>query len=325
MITTNDFSKKQILFAFMHQGEKISFKNDNIVIKDAKGNIKHQSTCYRLFAIFITGHISVTTGLIQRAHKFGFLIFFMTPTLRLYDIMGCKTEGNTLLRQHQYTYKSQEIARYIIQNKIYNQRTTLNCIRSKSDSQKLAIQKLDTYLQILKSYTGELSGLLGYEGNAAKIYFQNLFADTPWINRQPRIKADYINATLDIGYTILFNIIDAMLNIYGFDTYCGVLHKQFYMRKSLVCDMVEPFRCLIDKQIIKSIHLGQIKETDFLCDNNRYYLNWNKNADYIKILTEPLLQEKENIFAYIQAYYRAFMKQKPITDYPFYDISGAVK
>ncbi len=43
-----------------------------------------------------------------------------------------------------------------------------------------------------------------------------------------------------------------MLYIYGFDVFCGVLHRQFYMRKSLVCDVIEPFRPIIDLQIRKA-------------------------------------------------------------------------
>lgn len=325
MMTVNDFAKKQIIFAFLNCGDRISFKNDNIIISGRNGIIRHQSTCYRLFAVFIIGHISVTTGLIQRAHKFGFLIFLMTPTLRLYDMLGSRAQGNTLLRRHQYGYHEPDIARHLIENKIRNQRATLNSIRKKADIQKEAIRKLDGYLLALKNCSSGLTGLLGYEGNAAKIYFQSLFLDTGWSKRQPRIKSDYINAALDIGYTILFNIIDSLLNIYGFDTYCGVMHKQFYMRKSLVCDLVEPFRCLIDRQIIKAIHLGQIKKEDFTEDNLRYFLNWNKNAYYVQLLTEPIIREKENIFLYVQSYYRAFMKQKPVSEYPVYDITGAVR
>ena len=34
MLNANDFSKKQILFLITSQGEKLSFLNDNIVVKD---------------------------------------------------------------------------------------------------------------------------------------------------------------------------------------------------------------------------------------------------------------------------------------------------
>ena len=320
MISVKDIEKKQIIFVFLNYGEKISFSNDNIVIKDDVGKIKHQSTCYRLFILFVVGHLTVTTGLIQRSHKFGFVIYFMTPTLRIYDVLGIHNKGNVLLRKHQYEYNDIEIAKWIVFNKIANQRTLLNLLRDKNYFQENAIKKLDGYINDVQRYSGNLSGLLGYEGSAARTYFSNYFDNINWQGRKPRIKSDYVNSTLDIGYTILFNIIDAMLNIFGFDNYCGVLHRQFYMRKSLTCDLVEPFRVLVDKQVRKAVNLGQIKAGDFTVVQNRYLLNWDDNALYVRLLLKPIMDNRGEIFKYIQDYYRAFMKQKPIEQYPFFRI-----
>lgn len=69
MMSSHDFHEKQILFLVAKDGEKLSFRNDNVIVTDKNGNIKHQSTCYRLFAIIVVGHISITTGLLQRAKK----------------------------------------------------------------------------------------------------------------------------------------------------------------------------------------------------------------------------------------------------------------
>lgn len=41
MLSTKDFSKKQVLFLFTNQGDKLSFKNDNVVIKDKNNVTKH--------------------------------------------------------------------------------------------------------------------------------------------------------------------------------------------------------------------------------------------------------------------------------------------
>lgn len=82
--------------------------------------------------------------------------------------------------------------------------------------------------------------IMGIEGNAARVYFPRIFDNVNWNGRKPRVKNDYVNVTLDIGYTMLFNLVDAILQIYGFDTYYGVFHRCFYMRKSLVCDIMEP-------------------------------------------------------------------------------------
>ena len=68
-MSTRDFEYKQIAFVFTDEGEKISFKNDNLVVTDADGKVKHQSTCYRLFILFICGDYCLTTGLLDRSKK----------------------------------------------------------------------------------------------------------------------------------------------------------------------------------------------------------------------------------------------------------------
>lgn len=39
MISTKDFEHKQILFVLLEEGEKVSFKNDNIIILNKEGKI----------------------------------------------------------------------------------------------------------------------------------------------------------------------------------------------------------------------------------------------------------------------------------------------
>ena len=72
MLSEPDFIEKKILVVFTHNDEKISFKNDNIIVLDKEKQIKKQMSCYRLFAIFIVGGISLTSGIISRSKKFGF-------------------------------------------------------------------------------------------------------------------------------------------------------------------------------------------------------------------------------------------------------------
>lgn len=39
MLSANDFSKKQIIFMFPKEGDKLTFSNDNIVVKDKAGKV----------------------------------------------------------------------------------------------------------------------------------------------------------------------------------------------------------------------------------------------------------------------------------------------
>ncbi len=319
MFTAPDFSKKQIVFVLFNEGEKLAFSNDNLVVKDSDGKIKFQCTCYRLFIVFAVGHTSITSALIQKSQKFGFFIALMTPGFRLYSLIGAGKDGNTLLHQKQYLYEGLDIAKHITANKMLNQKQELKNNRNKNEFVKEAIASIDGYISSIEN-ASTLNELMAYEGLASKAYFKNHFNNVEWHGRQPRIKRDYINSTLDIGYTLLFTFVDALLESYGFDTYCGVMHRQFYMRKSLVCDIVEPFRTLIDHEIKKAVNLKQIKEDDFLVFNNQYKLKWSESSRYVKILMKPLMDNKEGIFAYIQSYYRAFMKELSSDDFPIFEI-----
>lgn len=319
MISAGDFSKKQIVFVFFNHGEKLSFSNDNLVVKTEEGKIKFQCTCYRLFLVFVVGNGSITTGLMQRAKKFGFTIVLLTSGLRPFQYIGAPLEGNTLLRQMQYSYDSLDLAKHITRNKIVNQREAIKRIRHKNEIQGEAINLLSGYLGKIDS-AESLQMLMGYEGSASRVYFSAYFNNVIWQRRAPRTKCDMVNAVLDIGYTLLFSFVDALLSCFGFDVYCGVMHRNFYMRKSLVCDVIEPFRPLIDAQVRTAISLKQCKEDDFTVDNGRYVLKWKKNPEYISWLIKPIMEEKEPIYRYIQSYYRAFARQLPASDFPIYEI-----
>ena len=319
MLTAPDFAKKQILFVFFNEGEKLAFSNDNVVVRNNSGKIKLQCTCYRLFMIFVIGHTSITTPLIQTAKKFGFFIALMTPGFRLYSVIGAAKEGNTLLHKKQYEYMGFELARHITINKMHNQLSELKSLRYRTDDMSDTISRIECYLEKIKKAEG-LGEIMAFEGLTAKEYFKNYFTNTDWKGRQPRLKKDYVNSALDVGYTLLFSFMDALLSSFGFDTYYGVMHQQFYMRKSLVCDLVEPFRPLIDHEIRKSINLKQFSEKDFIIINGQFRLKWENSAKYVNVLMQPLIDNKEGIFTFVQAYYRAFMKGLPADKFPSFEI-----
>lgn len=319
MLSLPDFMEKSIIVCFATEGQTLSFKNDNAVIKNKDGDIVLQHSCYRIFSLWIVGHTSITTGILQRSKKFGFSIILFTYGFRIMGIWNAGAEGNILLREKQYNYPGLEIAWHIVKNKINNQIGLLKEIRGKTEDQKVLINEIESYLH-QNDQDLDLKKILGIEGITTKLFFREWFKDVPWSGRKPRTKIDITNTLLDIGYTYLFNLIDAMLNLYGFDVYRGVYHRNFYQRKSLVCDIVEPFRCIIDKQIKKAYNLGQIKQEDFTERKGQYTLNFNKNKEYTGWMLESIMKYKKDIFLYVQNYYRAFMQNKPIEQYPEFHI-----
>ena len=242
--------------------------------------------------------------------------------MKMYKFISARMEGNTELRKRQYKYEGMELGQYIVLNKVINQRTALMNFRKKSILIEEAIKKLDKHIERLRQESMDINTIMGIEGSASRIYFPQMFNNVKWNGRKPRIKSDFVNSTLDIGYTILFNVIDALLNVYGFDEYYGVLHRCFYMRKSLVCDLMEPMRPIVDYETRKAINLNQIKEEDYKLYNKRYVLEWNNSAKYTRIFVNAILEYRDELFMYIQGYYRAFMKQKVVTEFPMFLYKG---
>ncbi|MDD3422216.1 MAG: type V CRISPR-associated endonuclease Cas1 [Bacilli bacterium] len=320
MMSRLDFIHKQIVLYSPIRGDKLSFQNDNLIIRDSEEHIKLQTTCYQLFAVFIIGDTTITTGLISRARKFGFAIALYSANMKLYEVIGSRKDSNTLLHRVQYKYQGLEVAKLLISNKIQNQLDYLKNIRKKDEECKNIISQITKHKKEVSKCT-TIYEIMGVEGSVSRIYFSQVFHFLSWQGRRPRIKTDYINALLDIGYTILFEYLDAVLNIFGFDTYCGVLHTQFYMRKSLTCDIIEPFRVIIDSCIKRALGLNQFKSTDFLIDNHRLVLKWKDSQRYVSVFLKAIVDEKEQIFTFIQAYYRSFMRQGSFDSFPNYSFS----
>ncbi len=307
MLSLPDFREKQILFIESYQLKEISFLNENLTIKK-EGKIVQQVPFHKIFSVFIVGNCTLTSVFIKKCMKYGVILVLMEKNFSVYSIIGGETEGNFLLREKQYLSKNNlEQTQWVVENKITNQTELIKKIRSKTEKEKESINFLKKLNQKISDAKNPKE-ILGLEGNASKIFFQTYFKDMNWRGRKPRTKYDELNVLFDIGYTYLFNFIDSHLRLYGFDTYKGFYHTEFYQRKSLTCDLVEPFRCLIDESIRKAYNLKQFDLKDFEVRKNEYHLKRGNGKKYAKIFLEAIMERKEEIFVYLQSYYRNIMK-----------------
>jgi len=319
MLTLPDLRQKQILIIQTEDGSenKIRFHNENLVfLKDNK--VENRISCHRVFSVFVIGNLSITTEVIRQSKNFGISLFFLNQNLKTYAFINSVAEGNYLLRMRQYGFTSEgelEISKRIVLNKIRNQLRLLDLRNIESD--------LDfDYFEEKIGKVCDAKKLLGIEGNFSKDFFKLYFKDLGWYARMPRVKPDIPNFLLDLGYTVLFNFVDSLLCLFGFDTYKGFYHKLFFQRKSLVCDVIEPFRCIIDKELLNMSNLKTIDEKDFFLDKDnkvcaKSYLVTKK---YLVNFSKAVLDERENIYLYVQGLYRFVMDDKK-NDFPYFNIS----
>lgn len=303
MLSYPDFEQKQILFIQLNTEVKTDFKfsNDNIVIYQ-DGKIKNRISLHKIFVIYFIGSFTITSNLIERLQQFAISAYFLKSNFGSYGAVETFASGNYLLRLQQYHLSDDTelaFAKQIMANKILNQSQLIKKLKPEKYS-KTQLRNIE--LQIQKCANSQ--ELLGVEGSYAKGYFQTVFQNQDWIGRRPRVKHDINNFLLDFGYTYLFNLIDSLLRVYGFDTYKGIYHKLFFQRKSLSCDLQEPFRVIIDNAIIKGWNLKSIDPDDFKQVSGIIQLDYRLNSKYSRYFTEQILNHKKEIFDYIRQYYR---------------------
>lgn len=271
----------------------------------------------KILALFIIGNIRITTPLIEKCQKFGVALVVMKPSLRPVFFWANSAEANFLLHQRQYEFHKDDIsvAKVIVENKLKNQKTALKDTRRKDDLTNQSVDIIASCLDTLPDIT-DYDSLMGIEGTGAKAFFKAFYQEHDWHQRRPRTKCDALNATLDIGYTMLFNYMECFLRMFGFDLYVGVYHRMWFKRKSLVCDIMEPFRPIIDKTVRSAWNRKQFSEKDFVVQKGEYRLKFEKNADYCRIFFDALIPYKTDIFKYVQSYYRCFMGRRSVTQYP---------
>ena len=271
----------------------------------------------KILMLFVIGHISITTPLIEKCKKFNVGLVVTNLSLRPVFFESNSAESNFLLRQRQYTLSKEDIsiAKVLVSNKIANQLSLLQKTRLK-DEQTLKAKAVCERALMLVEKQKEYNKLMGLEGGVSKAFFSAYFQTNGWKARQPRVKNDAINATLDIGYTILFNYIECFVRMFGFDVYVGVYHRLWFRRKSLICDLIEPFRCIIDKTVRTAFNRKQFSNKDFNINKGEWRLKFEKNKDYSKVFFDALLPYKMEIFKYVQSYYRCFMRGADMVSYP---------
>jgi len=320
MFTLKDVQSRSVFVINCIENRALKLTQGVLLLEDTESNKTLTKLPFqKILTLFVIGNITITTPLIDKCTKYGIPIVVMKPNLRPVFFYSITAEANYLLRQKQFEYKPEnyQIAKILVANKVKNQLKLLENTRKKDAVITAAKHNLAEVISLL-SDAESCETILSLEGRSAKCFFAAYFEEAGWNGRYPRVKTDPINTTLDIGYTILFNYIEAFIRLFGFDPYIGVYHRLWFRRKSLVCDLMEPFRCIIDRQVRKAFNTKQCSIDDFALIKNEYILKKDKNIHYTKMFYEVLIVEKASVFRYIRDYYRCFMQCKSVPVYPQY-------
>ena len=172
-----------------------------------------------------------------------------------------------------------ELGKKILQAKIKNQSVLL---RRYEKSKGLTLTMEQRMLEICRNkidYCMEIDEMLGFEGQAAKYYFQGLSKcidpDFYFEGRNKRPPKDPFNSMLGLGYFILMNEMYCKIEMKGMNPFFGFIHRDSERHPTLASDMIEEWRAVIvDATVMSLINGHEIHRSEFTFDNeeNACYL-----------------------------------------------------
>ena len=266
---------------------KISYKNRFLVVKqDIDEKYIHLSEIDTIIVDSIS--VSISSYLLKELVNNKINIIFCdekhNPFGELQPFYSRHNSSKKITNQTKWTIKEKDnLWMYIVKNKITNQAFLLKKIKSKQAN-------------LIFSYIDEVTigDKTNREGHAAKVYFNSLFG-----KKFVRGENDNINIAHNYGYAILLSTISKEIVNNGYLTQLGIHHKNEFNPFNLACDLMEPFRIIIDSFVY--YNKERELDTNYKLDivnifNNTYSYNKKKYTlkDIITLYVKNTLEYFEN-------------------------------
>ena len=219
---------------------KLSYKNDYLVIRSENLQMIHLSEINLI--IIENGMVSITSYLINELINNKIKIIFCdekhNPAGEVMPYYGSFNTSKKVLNQVKWNKEKKDyVWQQIVKQKIHNQAMVLK---------KLEICGYEKLLEFENEV--EIADKTNREGHAAKVYF-NLLYGRDFI----RGGCDNINSALDYGYSIILSTMNKEIVSKGYIIQLGINHRNEFNEFNLSCDLMEPFRPLIDIIVYENI------------------------------------------------------------------------
>lgn len=183
--------------------------------------------------------VSMTAGLLNELTKQKVKIIFCNekhnPYSELVPYYGAHDTSDKIRIQIAWsTDIKQAIWTEIVREKIKKQEELLE-----ERGKKEQAERLMGYIEQL-----EWNDKTNREGHAAKVYFNALFGV-----KFSRNQDCVTNAALNYGYSIILSAINREISMNGYVTQLGLAHDSMFNPFNLGCDLMEPFRVLVDRKV----------------------------------------------------------------------------
>ncbi|MCM1183523.1 MAG: CRISPR-associated endonuclease Cas1 [Roseburia sp.] len=244
------------------------------VVKYADG-MKRMVPIETLEGITIMGKAQVTTQCIMECFSRGIPISYFSKGGSYFGRLQSTGHVNTRRQRLQCAlYESDfslKLSRNILRAKLKNQVVLL---RRYEKGQNHVVDEAVKMIQICReklSFCGTIPELMGYEGQAAKSYFEGLSVlvrpEFAFHGRNKRPPRDAFNSMLSLGYSVLMNELYGAIEAKGLNPYFGFMHRDKEKHPTLASDMMEEWRAVIvDSTVMSMINGHEIQKEDFVTD-----------------------------------------------------------
>lgn len=188
-----------------------------------------------------------------------------------------------------------KLGKRILQAKIKNQEVVLlRYARNNNSDLSEEIKMMNISYHKLEDCKS-IEQIIGYEGTAAKYYFQGLSKlvepEFKFNGRSKRPPRDEFNSMLSLGYAVLMNEIYGKIQSKGLNPYFGFIHRDKEKHPTLASDLMEEWRAVIIDSVVMSLVNGhEIHTDDFYHDlyEPGYYLTNDGMKIFINKLEKKL-------------------------------------
>ena len=269
------------------KSSKLDLKLGYMVVRDSEQTIRVHISEISVLMIENTAS-SITTALMNELTKQKIKVIFCdekrNPSSELISYYGSHDTALKVRSQLNWQpISKQAVWTAIVREKIKNQRNNLAFFGLNE------YELLDQYLEEL-----EFNDDTNREGHAAKVYFNAMFG-----KKFSRSDECPVNAMLDYGYSIVLSCVNREIVSNGYITQLGLFHDNMFNHFNLGCDIMEPFRAIVDRKVKEYMPqkfekdekraILELLSKEFLVDGKRQTL-----LNTIKIYVKSILDAIEN-------------------------------
>lgn len=240
--------------------------------------------------------VSITTSLLAELSKKKIKVIFCdekkNPSSELIGYYGSHDTSNKIRKQIQWNKNIKEaVWTEIVTEKIRKQKELLESL-GKEES-----ELLDSYIKEIR-----LNDETNREGHAAKVYFNALFGLD-----FTRTADNLTNAALNYGYSIILSTFNREVVANGYITQLGLFHDNMFNQFNLSSDLMEPFRILVDKEVLymemeefghkEKMQLVNILNHEIQMDGKVHYIN-NAIKVYCKSIFDALNENDSSLIRF---------------------------